>query len=221
MRFTHTPSGRFLDLKITDKPIMHALSFMPNEQQMTLEQLPTFTVTAIAECHATVSFDNERWIGENHIACVVVDSMRFIWGRLAEVDLSAGNCIIVADQCDELATLSNGQSYPRLDGYWGERAELVLDRSKKWEERTFTPVDAVAFTIDGGNLVRKVSDGPTAEGDVVKGGWDHEHCEICWATISRADNPTGIFAEPKHWICCDCYQRFVLPASLEFIVEHD
>src|SRR4051794_24466048 len=104
---------------------------------MELDDLPTFTVKSVADGRATGSFDNPRWIGENHAACVVGDSGRFIWGRLVQVDLSARTCTFVPNRADDMESLSAGQSYPRLDGYWGQRAELVLDISMTWAERAF------------------------------------------------------------------------------------
>jgi hypothetical protein len=98
-------------------------------------------------------------------------------------------------------------------------AELVLDGTKQWKECRFEPVDAVQFAVDGGRMVGTVSSDVPAGGTPLKGGWDHEHCEICWATISLVDDSIAMFSEPDHWVCCSCYQQFIVPQSLGFIVD--
>ena len=133
--------------------------------------------------------------------------------------MEAGTTAFVPDQAEDLRYLRNNRSYPRLDGYWGERTELVCDRSRGWRERRFEAADAVGFSADRGHMIRKMSDSLPAGGTIIEGGWDHEHCEICWATISPAGEPIGMFAEPDHWVCCNCYHRFIVPRSLDFIVD--
>ncbi|MCI0741531.1 MAG: hypothetical protein L0Y72_21055 [Gemmataceae bacterium] len=186
---------------------------------MTLDELPTFIVSDLEGDRAVGSFSEPRWVGERHIACVVVEGKRFVWGRLAQVNMEGGTLAFVPDRVDDLRYFNCGRSYPRLDGYWGELAELVLDSSKRWKEHRFAPVDAVQFPIDGGRMLGKISGDIPADGTVVQGGWDHEHCEICWATISPVDDPIGMFSEPDQWVCCNCYQRFIVPQSLGFIVD--
>jgi hypothetical protein len=46
-------------------------------------------------------------------------------------------------------------------------------------------------------------------------GWDHEHCEFCWATFVAKDassDPShlteGYVAEGKHWVCAQCFADF-------------
>jgi hypothetical protein len=54
-------------------------------------------------------------------------------------------------------------------------------------------------------------------GTLIKSGWDHEHCDICWETISPHTDQAAMFSEPDHWICRKCYETFVVPRSLDFI----
>jgi len=51
----------------------------------------------------------------------------------------------------------------------------------------------------------------TAE-EVVSGGWEHEHCELCWATISPHDGhqPTG-YTDGKEWLCISCFGKYIAP----------
>lgn len=184
---------------------------------MTLNDLPILTILSIGELSAEAIYSDPKWIGERYIACVVSDSEQFIWGRLSNVDTRSSKCVFTPDASVDLTKLHVGRSYPQLDGYWGDRAELALDRSLIWREREYQAPDAVWF--ERSRTMRPFSDEIPDGGVLVKGGWNHEHCQICWETISQQTNPIGLFAEPNHWICKECYARFIIPRSLDFIVD--
>jgi hypothetical protein len=183
---------------------------------VTLDDLPTLTIASIGEQGAEAVWSDPKWIGERHIVCIVSDSDKFIWGRLSSVDTRQSQCVFTPDDPIQLAKLEIGRAYPQLDGYWGERAELVFNRSLLWREREYQPTDAVR---ERSGTMRPFSGAVPAGGVLVKGGWDHEHCAICWETISQKANPIGLHAAPDHWICKGCYQRFVQARSLDFIVD--
>jgi len=50
---------------------------------------------------------------------------------------------------------------------------------------------------------------------IIKGGWDHEHCELCNAHI-EADT-YGYLDLGEHWVCVGCYERFVMNHDLSFM----
>jgi len=54
-------------------------------------------------------------------------------------------------------------------------------------------------------------------GELVEGGWDHEHCAICWEAIGPVDQVEGYFSAPDTWVCERCYVDYVARRSLEFI----
>lgn len=116
-----------------------------------------------------------------------------------------------------------------LDGYWGERAELVMDETLRWERVEFQPRDAIRLQGPGGALlspVDAIADGsmPPAHSPggevgavhVVPAGWDHEHCAICWETIGRGGQVEGHVSSQGDWVCSSCYD-FVERRSLDFI----
>ena len=46
--------------------------------------------------------------------------------------------------------------------------------------------------------------------EIVDRGWDHDHCETCWATISndRYENEfPEAYTDGMRWLCPDCYER--------------
>jgi hypothetical protein len=185
---------------------------------MTLEELPTFTVNHIEPDRAVGAVDRALWVGERHLGNLLLPEGRFVRGRYLNVDLHSLSAAFVPTMADELALLEDGHTYRRLDSYWGERAALVLDHQRQWSEQRFEPVDAVAYKRAADTLVGKATNQDVPEGGtLIKGGWDHEHCEICWEKISPQTEPVGMFSEPDHWICCKCYEKFVVPRSLDFI----
>jgi hypothetical protein len=100
-----------------------------------------------------------------------------------------------------------GATFPFMGGYWGERARLVYDSSRDWQKVAFVPQDST----------RHYPDGKT---EVVKGGWDHEHCEICGQTISlfESGNEYGYQDQNDSWVCLTCYDQYVFAKSLDFIM---
>lgn len=53
--------------------------------------------------------------------------------------------------------------------------------------------------------------------EVVAGGWDHEHCEICQKKIGCGGDSFGYLNPPDAWVCEKCYTSFVASRSLAFI----
>jgi len=193
---------------------------------MRMTDLPRLTIEAVEDrrCHA--AFEPSSMIGERWIGCLHADD-RFVWGRFVDVDAERRRCAFLLD--DPTVTLVTGTSYPYFDGYWGERAELVLDARRSWEPRRFAPQDAVEFRTDSGRVLqstskpnaerlyrRESSEGASEGARVVPGGWDHEHCAVCWETIGTATSE-AFFSEPSEWVCAACYARFIVPRSLDFI----
>jgi len=79
-----------------------------------------------------------------------------------------------------------------LDGYWGDRAEIVLDDHHPWSHERF----------------------PASR--------DHDHCAICDAKIGRYGRPDGYRRRDRGhddatWICPECRERWVVPGSLGFV----
>ena len=179
--------------------------------------LPHLRISAINTDCCVGHFDASPWIGENWIGYIYTGEGPFIRGRFREVDLDASTCAFYPDDATAISGLRSSVSYPYLDGYWGERAQLVLDEHRNWERREFEPSDALRYpTSTGGSMVtRSSADAPTG-GEVIQGGWDHEHCEICWETISLPDQPVGYFSPPETWICDQCHTNYVIHRSLAF-----
>jgi hypothetical protein len=163
---------------------------------MSPSELPQLTVTAVHAAECSARFEPSPWIGEGRIGCLYLRSGRFAWGRFCNVHLSQSACVFVPDDQTLLGQLMVGESYAYLEGYWGERAELVLDTARIWRASEFQP------TAD--------------DGELVPGGWDHEHCSICHQKIGWGGQPNGFVSEDD-WVCDECHSRFIIPRSLAFM----
>ena len=180
--------------------------------------LPHLTLAAVHPEGLACRFDPSRWIGEGWIGCIYLGNGRFLWGRFRQVDAVAINCIFSPDSDAESLSLCPGESYPYLDGYWGQRAELVLAEDRSWERRRFQPSDAVRYPVEGGNwLAPQATEASPPGGEVVPDGWEHEHCNICWEKIAEYAQLEGYFSEPNKWVCKQCFSNFVAPRSIAFV----
>ena len=179
--------------------------------------LPRFLVVDLQPDCCSGVFDSSPWVGENWIAGLYLGGSRFLWGRFCEVDNTARTCSFHPDQPADLSMIGSGMSYAFMDGFWGERAELVLDQSRDWKRLAFEPRHMVIFPEAGGSSMgTQLSPEASPGGEVVAGGWDHEHCDICEKKIGTGGESIGYFSSPDSWVCVECYNNFVAPRSLAF-----
>ncbi len=184
---------------------------------MSPSDLPQLTILAVNDDRCVVRFDPSPWVGDNWIVGLHLGGSQFLWGRFHDVDLAHRTCAFSPDQPAELARLRPGAAYAFMDGYWGPRAELVLDAGRSWQRAVFKPSDMVLFTQpDATSMGTRSSPQAPTGGEVVPGGWDHEHCEICSRKIGCGGEATGFFSPPDAWVCEECYNSFVVPRSLAF-----
>lgn len=92
------------------------------------------TVTAL-------TFGNETWIGDGFIGCLMADR-KFIFGHWHKGGYARRDFwTFVPDEPDAVKTLLPDTDWTILDGYWGERAELVLDTTRKWQRSLYEDSD--------------------------------------------------------------------------------
>jgi|SoiMethySBSTD1v2_1073268.scaffolds.fasta_scaffold1209851_1 hypothetical protein len=75
-------------------------------------------------------------------------------------------------------------------------------RKREWVREVFTPRDAIVYDGKGGSSIQP---------SIKPGGWDHEHCLVCEATISDKSESHwyGYSDEDDHWLCEACYARHI------------
>jgi hypothetical protein len=105
---------------------------------------------------------------------------------------------------------------PKEEWWTPQQVALVEDRSRHWRLTSFEPSATVAFESDGQTVVRKrqADDDIATAAHVVPGGWDHEHCALCWQKISgiAGANQSG-YTDGRDWLCTDCYEKFIIPRA--------
>lgn len=129
-----------------------------------------------------------------------------------------------------------GKSLPIVNGYWQPyQVWMIVDSDWPWTRIAFHAQDAFAERkrVDGEESihVRKLRPDDEIGQDtpiflrprdvesrgLIKGGWDHEHCELCWHSIE--DGMLGWVDSQNHWLCEGCYTTFVLTHDLSFMDE--
>ena len=73
--------------------------------------------------------------------------------------------------------------------------EIAWCRTKTWERQRWAPTERAASR-----------DGISA----------HDHCQICWWTLSQSADPAvsvGYHSGRRLWICTECYEKFIADAG--------
>lgn len=148
---------------------------------------------------------NTQAIYEGSICYIYLRQYSFVEGRFLDNDPNISSGIIIVKDGITKDQLKVGASYPLLDCYWGSLAALILDQSRNWQRVKFHVRDGIS-----------VHNGQT---EIIKGGWDHEHCVICHKRISEYEDEVkhGYTDQNDVWICQACYKKYVIPKSLALI----
>ena len=198
-----------------------------------LDRFPLFTIERLStagqwvRCEGLITNSAPPPEPGRHIF-LATDPPDAIYGDVLSVDPATRRVVL---QVQEDAHLSVGKSYPLLNAYHNAYVvRTVLDESKCWIRKRFSPRDAIATSgPDGFRRLTPVGEqgGHTARfyplqengeppGAVIPAGWDHEHCMICEATISPHAEPEGYVDQEGNWVCCGCFEAYVAPHDLGF-----
>lgn len=167
-------------------------------------RLPTLRILEINSEQLTFSYQEHPWIGERHWAYLMPTYGTVLAGRFKHLDPKTriGQFILASSLHD--IPIEPGTDYKFLDGYWGERAEIVFG-TFDWQFKEIVSRDASFHSNDG--ITKEIS-----------GGWDHEHCSICWESMGPDLSQThGYVNQLNDIVCQSCYQSFIVPKSLDFI----
>ena len=89
-----------------------------------------------------------------------------------------------------------------------ESVEWVLEQS--WERRTWKPRAALVSRDHTSEYVGQKYQPEYTK--LVDDGWTHDHCEICWWSLSESDDVEhgeGYTTDGRSWICSECFKMFV------------
>ncbi len=82
----------------------------------------------------STTFGAETWVGDECLGCLMTEG-RFIFGRWHKRGYVRRDFwAFVPDDPAVIERLLPSTEWTILDGYWGERAELVLDTTRKWQK---------------------------------------------------------------------------------------
>ena len=105
----------------------------------------------------------------------------------------------------------------RTETWWTPgQLSLVEDAHRNWHRATFEPSDMllVGREMGQGSIGRQAypSEQTDQDGEIVKAGWDHAHCELCWTTVSAAGaNQHDGYTDGKAWLCISCFDTYIAP----------
>ena len=186
-----------------------------------IEKLPQFTILQIEhersmlQCRGVFSRLQQISEGSGALLLASGDLCR---GRLLSLDADTRSGVFVPEEAKAAPVLDLG-TYAYLDGYWADRAELVLDESRTWTRTRFERQAALESKSPDARMLRRFEPDtePQENERVVSGGWDHEHCEICWAIIGTSDAEFGFRDQHSNWVCELCFQTQVQRRNVGFL----
>ncbi len=128
------------------------------------------------------------------------------------VDRLDNSLVFITYDVDE-SPLISGNFYPFYSLWTPNQLELAQDDGRHWVRMTFENQNMIAFKLEGGGTIgRKLVEGEEIKGgNVIRGGWEHEHCELCFVTISAAKGfQHDGFKDGSEWLCQACYEKYIL-----------
>ncbi|MBN1788026.1 MAG: hypothetical protein JW806_06485 [Sedimentisphaerales bacterium] len=147
------------------------------------------------------------------------------------VKLISGKFKLLSDNTGELSLetpsdisrLKSGEEYEFMDGYWGERAQFVLEETV-WTKIDFKTQDCYGQRDEKtGKITVMSAPGFVPPKDdkswvLVENGWDHEHCGICWETIcdKGCHDQVCYINSNNVYICESCYEKYISKKNWDF-----
>lgn len=107
----------------------------------------------------------------------------------------------------------NDKNTPFQDWWMPHQIELVKDLTRKWELKTFISTAGVWLPASEGKILSKqIEQEPLPYGAKLDPkAWDHEHCELCFETISdQGSFQREGYTDGKDWVCQKCYETYIL-----------
>jgi hypothetical protein len=81
----------------------------------------------------------------------------------------------------------------------------------KWEKNTWKRRAALVHKKGGITSAYYGQKYDPEKIDLVKNGWSHDHCELCfWGLCESNDPEHGIgYSSGNTWICTECYEKLI------------
>jgi hypothetical protein len=196
---------------------------------MDLSDLPQFTVIAVRPRRAD---GNTEVVGQlSHLRGVHNDAGYLyrsvapsIVGVFDAVPRHSGVPLVFITPDAHLAPeLVPSSVYAWLDIYWQPyHLDMILAGPEHWQRRTFIASPAHYFRLAGVRgwqpAGRSLPEGAEDLG-VRTGAWDHEHCELCRASIGAGEAPEGYVNAQDYWVCQSCFDTYAARRDISFAAE--
>jgi hypothetical protein len=95
------------------------------------------------------------------------------------------------------------------------RESIAYCKPYSWNKQLWTARDALVDRNGRRTSLYVGQNYDPAKVDLVKGGWDHDHCEICWWELYESEDTehgTG-FTNGQDWLCIECHTKFIAPSG--------
>jgi hypothetical protein len=139
------------------------------------------------------------------------DAIHFPLHRLLAAD--GGALTFETDLGKAGSTLTPSPGKPYALQSWWTPAQLQLARSgqTRWRRTLFQARDAISFEAPEAVPMQAVANTEVPpDASVIPGGWDHEHCSLCWASISPAqDEEATAYTDGSAWLCVSCHCEYI------------
>ena len=98
---------------------------------MKIENLPIIVVSDVQSQPPQLKgkVNKWHWVGENHFAYLYLAGDKIVEGKFRNVDENTKTVFFVFTDSNSAPTISPGESISYFDGYWGERALIVFDKT--------------------------------------------------------------------------------------------
>ncbi len=95
-----------------------------------LEHLPKFTVSRVEPTGVTGAFKSPLLLGDGWDGYLAPEQWQCLYGKFFSFVLSTRQAIFKPDEKGPSGPVAK-KTYRYIDGYWGERVELVLDKGSR------------------------------------------------------------------------------------------
>jgi len=108
------------------------------------------------------------------------------------------------------------ETYRAQGALWGagyvRKSQAITTGTFHWERRLSRPRDALVKRTGGALMLHRGDTYDAQEFDLVKEGWKHDHCVVCWKMLYNDDRPDESFGytNGEHWLCQQCYEAFLV-----------
>jgi Clp amino terminal domain, pathogenicity island component len=111
-----------------------------------------------------------------------------------------------------------GEPFWAQGALWGagyvRKSHAVTTGAFYWQRGLSKPRDALVKRADGALMLYRGGIYDPGEFDLVKDGWKHDHCVVCWKVLYNPEHPDESFGytNGEHWLCQQCYDAFLAGA---------